>query len=322
MKRRGRHFWTPLRVVLAVLLMFILICLSLWLYLQGKNVAVLNPQGVVAAHEKDLMIFTVLLSAIVIIPVYAMLFTIAWRYREGNPKKVKYTPDVAGNRWMETIWWGIPIIIIGILCVVTWVSTHQLDPYRALDSNIKPLRVQVIALQWKWLFIYPDYHIASLNQLKIPAETPVNFEITADGPMSAFWVPNLGSQTYAMSGMSAQLSLMADRVGTYPGSNSNISGEGYADMTFDVKVLPSQLAFYQWARNIANKNCHDHFDWDEYENLAEPSTVTDVRYYHLHNDNLYTDVVNKYMIGSMQMAGMSMNHADNHGDGGNQCGVN
>ncbi|USN96997.1 MAG: COX aromatic rich motif-containing protein [Candidatus Nomurabacteria bacterium] len=326
MKKRGKSFWNPIRVAICVVLLFVAVGVALWAYLQGKNVAVLDPQGVVAAHEKSLMIFTLLLSLVVVVPVFTMLFTIAWRYREGNPKKVKYTPDVDGSRWMETLWWGVPIVIIGILCVVTWVSTHQLDPYRALDSKVKPFRVQVVALQWKWLFIYPDYHVASLNQLKIPAKTPVNFEITADGPMSAFWVPNLGTQTYAMTGMSAQLSLMADHAGTYRGSNSNISGTGYADMTFDVQALPTRQAFYEWAKSIANDQCREHLAWDEYEQLAKPSIVNHAVYYHLHDDKLYTDVVNKYMMTGMDMNRMNMSHSDDHGgdddvDGGSQCGV-
>lgn len=295
MKKQRRPFWTPFRVVFSVVLLFIAIGLALWAYLQGKNVAVLDPQGIVATNENNLIHFTLLLSVIVVVPVYIMLFTFAWRYREGNPKKVKYTPDVSGNRWMETVWWGIPIIIIGILCVVTWVSTHQLDPYRPLASNAKPLRVQVVVLQWKWLFIYPDYHIASLNQLKIPAEVPVNFEITADAPMSTFWVPNLGSQIYAMPGMTSQLSLMADHAGTYPGYNSNINGTGYADMTFKVVALPTQHDFDVWAQTVAATQQHADLGWNEYIDLAKPSRTKDVTYYDLDDNNLYTEVVNKYM---------------------------
>lgn len=340
MTKQKKPFWNPLRVVTGVTFLFVFIGWGLWLYLHDKNVAVLNPKGVVAAHEKDLLVFTLLLSAVVVVPVYVMLFTFAWRYREGNHKKVAYTPDVEGNRLMETVWWGIPIVIIGILCVVTWVSTHQLDPYRALDSKEAPLRVQVIAMQWKWLFLYPDYHVASLNELTIPTGVPVNFEITADGPMSAFWVPNLGTQTYAMTGMTSQLSLMADHEGTYRGSNSNISGKGYADMHFMVKALSTRNAFYQWARAIANNVCHEHLALDEYEQLAKPAVATEPVYYHLHDDNLYTEVVNKYMRGNMpmDMHGHAMNmdreedthaehgdagHTDDHHDhdGGDTCGA-
>lgn len=323
MVKSKKSFWNPLRVVIGVAVLFAVIIFVSWLYLQDKNIAVWNPQGIVAEQERDLIVFTLLLSAVVVIPVYIMLFTFAWKYREGNPKKVKYTPDVDGNRFIEAIWWGIPIVIIGILCVVTWVSTHQLDPYRALDSNVKPLRVQVVALEWKWLFIYPEYHIASLNELTIPAGVPVNFEITADGPMSAFWVPNLGTQTYAMTGMTSQLSLMANKAGVYRGSNTNISGKGYADMHFNVRALSSRNAFYDWAKSISSNLCHSHLAWDEYKELAKPAITTDILYYHLHDDNLYTEVVNKYMNGSMHMMDMDMSKGMIHDDieGGDTCGV-
>jgi len=314
MKKR-RAFFTPLRTVISVLLVIAAAGAALGLYLQGKSIPVLNPQGVVGKEEKNLILFTLMLSVVVVVPVYIMLFVFAWRYREGNPKKTKYTPDVEGNPWIEGLWWGIPITIIGILCIVTWVSAHQLDPYRPLASNVKPLKVQVVALPWKWLFIYPDYHIASLNQLKIPAGVPVNFQITADAPMSAFWIPSLGTQVYAMPGMTSQLSLMADNAGEYRGSNSNINGKGYADMNFDVEALPSEESFYIWARTIVDSPNHFHLDDDEYAQLAKPGTLKDVAYYHLHDDNLYTMVMNKYMNGSMPVA-MDM------GGGNGKVGVN
>ena len=329
MTKGNKPFWNPLRVVVGVMLMFVLVGLALWLYLQGKDVSVWNPQGIVAEQQRDLMVFTLLLSAIVVVPVYVMLFAFAWRYREHNPKKVKYTPHVGGNRLIETVWWGIPIIIIGILSVVTWVSTHQLDPYRALDSKEEPLRVQVVALQWKWLFIYPDYHVASLNELTIPANVPVNFEITADGPMSAFWIPSLGSQTYAMTGMTAQLSLMANNAGTFRGSNSNISGEGYSDMYFDVNALSSRTAFYDWVKGVVSSSCHRNLALDEYEELAKPDIAKKPIYYHLHDDNLYAKVVDKYMGHGMHTVGTDMSahthidmHNDNHHNqhGGSICG--
>lgn len=294
MKKQRGSFWTPLRAILSVFLIFVAVGLSLWLYFQGKNVAVLNPQGIIAREENHLIVFTLILSALVVIPVFIMLFTISWYFRESN-YKAKYTPDVSGNRWFETLWWGIPIIVIGVLCVVTWVSTHRLDPYKAIDSNVKPLRVEAIALQWKWLFIYPDFHVASLNQLKIPAGTPVNFDITADAPMSSFWVPNLGGQIYAMPGMTSQLSLMADHAGTYRGANTGINGTGYASMTFNVEALPSQRDFYQWTQAVASTLQNKSLAWSQYVDLAKPKIDKDIVYYNLKDNNLYTEIINKYM---------------------------
>ncbi|MDB5183438.1 MAG: Ubiquinol oxidase subunit 2 [Candidatus Saccharibacteria bacterium] len=286
-------------VVVALTLLLLAVGVGLSFYLQGKDIPVLNPQGIIGQQEKNLILFTLLLSVIVVVPVFVMLGTIAWRYRDGNTK-AKYTPDVEGNRWLETLWWGIPIVIIGILIVVTWVSTYQLDPYKPLNSNVKPITVQVVALQWRWLFIYPDQHVATVNELKIPAGTPINFQITADAPMSGFWIPSLGTQTYAMTGMNAQLRLESDKAGTLRGTNSNINGKGYAGMNFTVTTMSSRRDFDLWASTIANSPNHDHLAWDEYQNLVKPSTDTSVGYYHLHDSNLYSEIMGKYMSsGSM-----------------------
>ncbi|MDB5176832.1 MAG: Ubiquinol oxidase subunit 2 [Candidatus Saccharibacteria bacterium] len=294
MSRRKKPFMTPWRIVLSLVLGAIIVSLGTWLLLAGKDIPVLNPQGIIAVQQKDLIIFTLILSAIIVIPVFLMLGIFSWKYREGNPNAT-YTPDIDGNRWLETLWWGIPILIIGILSVVTWVSTHQLDPYKPIASDVKPITVQVIALQWKWLFIYPEQGVASLNELRMPVGTPVNFELTSDGPMSAMWIPSLGSQTYAMTGMSSKLSLRADKVGEYRGSNSNISGSGYADMNFKVIAMPDRKAFDKWAESIDNNKSHRHLEWSSFEELSKQSRADKVTYYHLHDRQLYSKVMAKYM---------------------------
>jgi cytochrome o ubiquinol oxidase subunit 2 len=162
MIKRKRRLFTPLRIAGGAVLLSVMVGLGTWLLLDGKNIAVLNPQGVVATQQKDLIIFTLLLSLVVVIPVFVMLGVFAWKYREGNTG-AKYTPEVDGNRWMEALWWGIPVLIIAILGYVTVKSTYELDPYKPLASDIKPLKVQVVALQWKWLFLYPEQHVASIN---------------------------------------------------------------------------------------------------------------------------------------------------------------
>jgi cytochrome o ubiquinol oxidase subunit 2 len=307
MAGKRRKILTPFRVIAASTLILALIIFGGWLLLQGKDIPVLNPQGVVGRNEKDLILFTLMLSVIVVVPVFTLLGLFAWRYREGN-KKAVYRPDEDGNKWLEALWWGIPIVIIGILGTVTWVSTHQLDPYKPLDSNVKPLNVEVVALQWRWLFLYPDQGVATINELKIPAGTPINFQITADAPMSAFWIPALGTQTYAMTGMSAKLSLEADRPGTYRGTNSNINGKGYANMDFAVNAMkPSD--FTAWAASIPGNPKHSHLEWDEYVDLAKQSTDEKVEYFHLHDISLYKEVVAKYnSSGSMGTQTMSHDH--------------
>ena len=293
MTKKKKSLFTPARLIALGVLIFVAICIGTGIFLADKNVAVLNPQGVIAEQQRDLIVFTSLLSLVVIVPVFLMLGIFAWKYREGNTN-AKYTPDADGNKWLELLWWGIPIIIIIVLSVITWVTTHQLDPYKSIASDKKPLKVQVVSLQWKWLFLYPEQKIASVNELIIPVDTTVDFELTADGPMSAFWIPNLGSQTYAMSGMSSKLSLQAGKEGTFRGSNTNITGKGYAGMHFNTYAV-SDAAFNEWATGIEADEKHDHLDAGIYETLAKPSEKNPVMHYHLHDTSLYTEIVKKYM---------------------------
>lgn len=274
-----------------MLLILVIVVLGSYLLLNGKNIAVLNPQGIIADKQMSLMIFTTLLGMVVVVPVWIMLFLFAYRYRASNTK-AKYTPDVEGNRFIETLWWGIPIIIILVLSVVTWFSSHDLDPYKQLQSDKKAITIRVVAMQWKWLFIYPGQGVASVNEVRFPAGTPVNFELTGDAPMSAFWIPNLGSQVYAMNGMVSKLSLQADNEGEFPGSNTNISGEGYATMKFKA-IATSQEDFDRWVGNVTESE--NHMTWQVYGELAKPSKANQVTYYHLHDADVFDKIVAKYM---------------------------
>lgn len=257
----------------------------------GGEMAVLNPAGVIASKEKNLIIMTTLLGLFVVIPVFVLLFTVAWRYREGNTK-ARYTPDADGNRWLEGLWWGIPAVIIVILGVITWQSTHELDPYKPIVSDTKQLNIQVVSLEWKWLFIYPELGVASVNYLPIPAKTPISFQITSDAPMNSFWIPNLGGQVYAMSGMSTKLHLEADEVGTYRGSSANISGEGFAGMTFDAQSM-TKADFDAWVqRAVGSSNM---LTYDSYGVLAKPSKNNPPATYMLMDNNLYNKIIMKYM---------------------------
>lgn len=255
------------------------------------DVAVLNPEGLVGQQQRDLIIIATALSLLVIVPVFVMTFLIAWKYRASN-SKATYSPDWDHHRVLETIWWGVPIAIILVLGVITWKSSHDLDPYRALNSDVKPLRVQVVALQWKWLFIYPDHNVASVNYLPIPEKTPINFEITADAPMNAFWIPKLGSQVYAMAGMKTKLHLIANQQGSYQGSSANISGKGFADMTFTARSM-SQTDFDKWVRETRLGT--DVLNQEVYDALALPKVATSTPAYTLHDLELYDRVIMKYM---------------------------
>jgi cytochrome o ubiquinol oxidase subunit 2 len=201
----SRKTKTAAGVLLALVAMSFIVA-----FLSKLKIPVLEPAGPIGRKERNLIIEAFLLSMIVVIPVYVMLVGFAWKYRAGN-KKAKYRPDMEGSPILETIWWGIPIIIISILAVVTFKSSHDLDPFKSLDSKKTPMTVQAVALQWRWLFIYPQQNVASINYVKLPKDTPVEFQITADAPMNSFWIPQLGGQIYAMSGMATQLHGQCDR---------------------------------------------------------------------------------------------------------------
>ena len=277
----------------AVLVLLILgVLLALGLYLHGHTIAVLQPKGVIGQKERQLMIYAALLGLIVILPVYAMTFAIVVKYREGNKKKAKYSPEFDHHAGIEFIWWAVPFIIIMVLAVITWNSSHTLDPYRAISSTTKPIQIQVVALDWKWLFIYPAQNIASVNFVQFPANTPVNFEITSDSVMNSFWIPQLGGQIYAMPGMATQLNLEASQNGNYNGSSANISGEGFAGMTFTARAS-SSADFAKWIQ--AAKHSPNKLDLDSYNSLAKPSQNNSASYYASEDHGLYDTIVMKYM---------------------------
>lgn len=259
--------------------------------LHGRSIAVLNPRGPVAGKELGLMVTVTLLMLIVVIPVFVMTFAIAWRYRAGNTKAA-YTPDWDRHRVAETVWWGIPLVLIGVISVITWTSSHELDPSRPLVSATPPITIQVVALRWKWLFIYPEQNIATVNYFQFPAGTPVNFVITSDAPMNSFWIPQLGGQIYAMAGMTTRLSLMADKPGIFNGSSVNLSGKGYAGMSFKA-AASTQADFDAWVHIV--KQSPQQLSYLQYSQLALPSEDNPAAYYSASDNNLYDGIVMKYM---------------------------
>ncbi|HEV7952186.1 MAG TPA: ubiquinol oxidase subunit II [Candidatus Saccharimonadales bacterium] len=276
-------------LVAAVVALFI--ATATW-YISTLHIDMLEPKGIIAIKQYDLLILTTLLGLLVVIPVFIMAIIIAWRYREGNTK-AKYTPTVSTNRLAETIWWGIPVILITILSIITWTSTHDLDPHKPLASDVKPIKVQVVALDWKWLFIYPEHDIATVNMVQFPVDTPVNFEITADAPMNSFWIPQLGGQIYAMAGMTTKLHLNAIETGDYKGSSANISGEGFADMKFIARAS-SKSDFDTWIKHVKQSNTP--LTMTSYAELAKKSKDAPISYYSTSDDDLYDTIVMKYMM--------------------------
>jgi cytochrome o ubiquinol oxidase subunit 2 len=259
--------------------------------LAGKTVAVLSPAGSIASQQKDIMVFTVLVCSVVLIAVYTLTLFITWRYRDGNTK-AKYRPNWSENKVLETIWWGIPIIIIIILGTLAWKSSHALDPYKPIESSNQPIRVQVIALNWKWLFLYPDQGIATVNYLQVPEKTPINFEITSDGPMNSFWIPQLGGQVYAMAGMETKLHLIADRQGSFSGLSANISGKGFSGMKFNT-IATSHDDFNKWVADT--KSNHQVLSEANFNQLVKPSENNPPFAYSAYDQTIYDNLIGKYM---------------------------
>jgi len=260
-------------------------------FLQNMHFPILDPKGPIAKQQFDLLIIATLLTSIVVIPVFGLTFYIVWKYRANN-KKAAYNPEWDSSRTAETIWWLIPCVIIFILSLLIWRSSHILDPYRPLAADKKPLVVQVIALDWKWLFIYPEQDIATVNYLQLPVDTPINFSITSDAPMNSFWIPQLGGQVYAMAGMETKLHLAASEPGEYKGSSANISGKGFAGMRFTAKAT-SQKDFDAWV--VSTKASSTMLDPATYQALAQPSSNNPATHYSSASKGLYDTVIRKYM---------------------------
>ncbi len=259
--------------------------------LHTASFPILQPKGVVGQKERNLILIAVGLCAIVVIPVYIMLIGFAWKYREGN-KAALYDPDFDHSRLFESLWWGVPFTIIAILAVITWRSSHDLDPFKPIASSVPALNVQVVSLEWKWLFIYPQQGVAAVNYLRLPINTPVNFQITSDAPMNSFWIPQLGGQVYAMSGMSTQLHLMASQTGNFYGSSANISGDGFAGMHFTASSV-TRSEFDSWVGQARAKGSP--LDLPNYSRLAKPSQNNPPMSYSPVREGLYSYVVNKFV---------------------------
>lgn len=265
---------------------------ALWSYLKTQNIPVLQPQGSIGQNELNLLIFAAILSLVVIIPVFSIAIFIVFKYNAHN-KNAKYSPDWDNNRTIEFIWWGIPIFLILVIATVTWISTHALDPYKPLDPTKPAIKIQVIALDWKWLFIYPEQDIATVNYVKFPIDTQIDFAITSDAPMNSFWIPQLGGQMYAMQGMVTHQHLDATTVGDFAGSSANISGPGFAGMKFVASSLTAN-DFTAWVNSIKSGQ-HPTLTKTSYASLAKPSKNNPTASYGAVDNHLFDTIVNKYM---------------------------
>lgn len=274
------------------LLLIVIAVVGVTLVLASKHALVVHPKGIVADHIFELIITNIVLMLLIIVPTYILLFIIVWKYCLKNDKS-KYDPEHTYGLAGELLMWGLPFIIVVALSLITWKATHQLNPYKPLNSDVKPLAVQVVALNWKWLFIYPDLGIATLNLLHIPESTPIHFKLTADeAPMNSFWIPQLSGQIYAMTGMTTQLYIMADHPGQFTGKAVEINGEGYSDMTFPVQST-TQADFDAWVAEVKKSSLH--LTEDIYKELVKPAVNSSIQLYSEVEKDLFHTIVHKYM---------------------------
>lgn len=263
-----------------------------------SKTVVLNPAGDVAAQQGNLVITATLLMLIIIVPVILLTLLFAWKYRQGNAG-AKYEPDWHHSTVLELVIWTVPLMIIIALGALTWIATHKLDPYRPLDridaqralgSEAKPLEVQVVAMDWKWLFFYPEQGIATVNELAAPVDRPIRFKLTATSTMNAFYVPDLAGMIYAMPGMQTELNAVINKAGVFPGLASHYSGKGFSGMTFKFHGL-SDAEFAQWIAKAKTEG--KPLDKASYLALAQPSERDPVRRFSSVADGLYQKVLNR-----------------------------
>ncbi len=271
-----------------IILLIVLIMQPLEVITFLDYIAILAPKGYIGFEERNLLLIIQAIMLLIVIPVYLFTFIFSWKYNSQR-EHAKYDPDLIDNRVAEYFWWGIPTVLTLLVCALTYVKTAQLDPYKPIPTDKKAMTIQVVALQWKWLFIYPEEQIASVNFFQFPVGTPIRFEITADAPMNSFWIPHLGGQIYAMPGMKTLLHLIADETGDYRGSSANLSGVGFAGMVFIARAS-TQEAFQTWLAQAKESA-----KTIEYQELAKPSTDNPVEIYQA-GTGLFDQILMKYMM--------------------------
>ena len=238
------------------------------LLIAGCNRGILDPVGPVGQAEKTILINSTAIMLAIIIPTMIATVAFAWWFRRGN-KKATYLPDWEYSGAVEMVVWGIPLLTIMLLGGIAWIGSHALEPSKPLASTKPPLRVEVVSLDWKWLFIYPDQGIATVNQLVVPAGTPVSYRLTSATVWNVFFVPQFGTMIYTMPRMTTQLNLQADRQGVYDGLSAHFSGSGFPGMEFKARVLPADQ-FAMWAQGAHGQG--GALDATSYAELSKPSS--------------------------------------------------
>lgn len=281
-----------------------LLILPLAILLGGCNMVLLHPAGIPGKQESSLLILSAVLTGLIIIPVLIAIAVIAIRYRDSN-KNARYEPDWEHSNRLELLMWAAPILIIIALGAATWVDSHKLDPFRPLRRTelasaaplsvgratpVKPLTIDVVSLPWKWLFFYPRYGIATVNQIAAPVNVPITFNLTAETMMNSFFIPALAGQIYNMPNMQTQLHAEINKVGNYRGFSANFSGHGFTNMRFRFLGLTA-TGFAHWVRTV--KTTGTNLSRQSYLALAKPSSNMPVHYYADYMPGLYHRILNR-----------------------------
>ena len=309
-----RKHKNKLSVAKALLFVFLLVGgVSAYImhFLKDSNTSTLNPKGSVAAEQTHLIYLVAAIVLGVAVPTLMLLYFTAWKYRASN-NKATYEPGAHNGKTFVFSIWAIPTLAMLILALILVPVTRRLDPKKPVDNGRVPITIQVVALRWKWLFLYPEQQIATINNITIPKNQPVTFELTADeAPMSSFWIPNVGGQLYAMTGHVNRLNLMATEIGEYHGASAEINGPGFADMRFTAKVTSDQ-DFQKWVNQIKRESTQ--LDESVYNNLRKPSEDQPTASYYPYAPDLYNNVVMKYMdMHANQMTDMPTNNTGHVG---------
>ncbi len=236
-------------------------------FLAGCQAGVLDPKGTIGRADRAILIDSLAIMLAIVIPTIVATFGFAWWYRASN-KKARYLPDWEFSGRIELVVWSIPLMVILLLGGVTWIGSHDLDPATPIPSDAKPIDIEVVSLDWKWLFIYPEQRVASVNELVVPAGRPLHFTLTSSSVMNTFFVPQLGSMIYTMNGMATQLYLHTDEPGTFAGMSAHYSGEGFSDMHFDVRAVTAG-EFAAWVNKVRDGD--KRLDGGAYTALAKQS---------------------------------------------------
>ena len=261
------------------------------LALSACKTGILEPQGPIGAAEKSILIDSIAIMLAIVGPTILAIFAFAWWFRASNTK-ARYLPEWEYSGRIELVVWAIPALVVMLLGGVAWIGAHDLDPAKPIASSQPPLEIQAVSLDWKWLFLYPDQKLATVNTLTIPVGVPVHFSLTSSSVMNAFFIPQLGSMIYTMNGMTTRLNLQADSAGVFHGMSSHYSGDGFSDMNFEVHAV-SPAEFSDWVKTASKATAT--LDASSYTELAKQSLKVAPATYRLDDANLFQSIATQML---------------------------